>query len=465
MTREADRRRRSVAWIGGVVLVVSSIACTATPPAAADQSTGSPAPTAPPSSDAPSAPPSQPPSVGEIELAKADVARSPASEADAEAAGAAINAFAFDVHRKLAEGGGNVVFSPASIAIALGMARAGAVGETAIEMDGVLYAVASDEHANWLNALDQALAQRSGTFEDDDGTAHEVTLDIANAYFAQRGFGFQPTFLDALAARFGAGMQLVDFATDPEAARILINSWAKERTRERIPEVLRPGDVTPLTRLALVNAIYLKAPWQRPFIVDRTTTEDFRRPDGSIVKVPTMHAFDNVGCAVGPDWGAFELGYIGTKLSMLVIVPDDLDAFEARLDPAAFDAVVRTVRAEVAMPTVSLPRFDVETRAELVPILRDLGMPRAFDESRADFSGISTEAPLHISKVIHQANISVDEKGTEAAAVTVVGVDTTGGASDTCTVAANRPFLYAVRDIETGVILFMGRVVDPTAAG
>jgi serpin B len=399
-----------------------------------------------------------------IELAKADVARSAGSDAEARAAAAAINAFAFELHRKMSATGGNVVFSPSSVAIALGMARTGAVGKTGTEMDAVLHSVASEEHANWLNALDQVLAERSGTFQDDEGTSHELALDIANSYFAQRGFRFEAAFLGALAARFGAGMQLVDFKNDPEAARVLINAWANELTRGRIPEVLKPPDVKPSTRLALVNAIYLKAPWLRPFDLERTTAEAFTRPDGSAVEVPMMHAYSGAGCATGPGWGAFELAYIGGKMSMLVIVPDDLEAFEQALDPATLDRVFAAMAERVAVPIVSLPRFKFETRKELVPILADLGMPTALDRMLADFSAMTTEEPLFIAKVIHQANISVDEKGTEAAAVTVVGMDTGGGPSDECKVAATRPFLFALRDTETGAILFLGRVVDPTAA-
>ncbi|HSL34484.1 MAG TPA: serpin family protein, partial [Candidatus Limnocylindrales bacterium] len=160
----------------------------------------------------------------------ADLPRASASLDDAKAAAAAINDFGFDLHRRLSTKAGNVVFSPASVAIALGMARAGARGETAAQMEAVLREVASDDHATWLNGLDQLLAGRSGTFEDDEGTSHELVLDIANTYFAQRDYPLQETFLEVLATRFGAGMQLVDFIADSEAARGLINAWADEQT-------------------------------------------------------------------------------------------------------------------------------------------------------------------------------------------------------------------------------------------
>jgi serpin B len=194
-----------------------------------------------------------------------------------------------------------------------------------------------------------------------------------------------------------------------------------------------------------------------------TSTDPFTRPDGSTVDVATMHNSVGAPCATGRGWAAVDLPYIKESLSMLVIVPDDLAAFEADLSPGVIETIDRGLTAfdeRTALARVSLPKFDFETREELVPILAALGMPAAFEG--ADFSGISAEARLAISKVIHQANISVDEKGTEAAAVTVVGFDVSGPPPVTCTVDANRPFLFAIRDRATGAILFLGRVVDPS---
>jgi serpin B len=454
--------RRSLSWLGTALVVAMSVACSAAQPATSSPS-ASPSPTVRPSASPPPASPSTPPaSPAAIELAMADVPRAAGSEAEARAAADAINAFAFDLHRRLVAGDKGLVFSPTSIAIALGMARTGAVGVTGTEMDAVLHAVPAGDYAKWLNSLDQALARRSGTFPDEEGTNHEISLDIANAYFAQRGLTFEDPFLGGLAEDFGAGMQLVDYETDPDAARQLINAWANEQTRGRIPEVLQPPDVTAATRLALVNAIYLKAPWYRPFMEDRTTTETFTRPDGDAVQVPMMHAGMGTRCASGPGWGAFELPYLGRELAMLVIVPDDLPAFEASLEPATIEAIETAMDEAQAVPEVSLPRFAFETRQELGSVLGALGMPRALDPELADFSAMTTEERLFIGKVIHQANISVDEKGTEAAAVTVVGMDTGGGPPDTCTVSANRPFLFAIRDTQTGAILFLGRITDPS---
>lgn len=445
-------------WLVTVALVAS--ACTGTTPTTIPTSSP-PTPTVstPTVSTAPSLAPS--PSAAIVELVKSTVPRGAATIDDARQAAAAINAFGFDLHRALAASGTNLVASPASIAIALGMARAGARGQTAAEMDAVLADLATDEHAAWLNGLDQALATRTGTFRDDDGTAHDQTLDISNASFAQRGLAFEPTYLDALAARFDAGQFVVDYQADTEGARRQINTWASERTRGRIPEVLGPDDVSPDTRLALVNAIYLKASWAQAFQEDQTNQSPFTLPDGSTVTVPLMRA-RGASCGQTDGWAAADIPYLGRELSMLVNIPDDLDAFERSLDAGVLATIDATIAASTATADVTLPRFDLETREQLGDILAALGMPTAFDPDTADFSAMTTQTHLFISKVIHQANISVDEKGTEAAAVTVVGMDTTGGSSETCTAHADRPFLFALRDIETGAILFMGRVVDPS---
>ncbi len=343
------------------------------------------------------------------------------------------------------------------------MARPGAKGQTADEMDDVLYAVASEDHANWLNALDRALAGRSGTFQDDGGTEHELTLRTANSYFAQHDLTFEEAFLEVLASRYGAGVHLVDYERDPEAARRLINAWISDATEERIPEILAPGDVTNMTRLALANAIYLKAPWQMPFQEDLTTQEPFTLDDGSEVEVPMMHTTGTLRCATGDEWQAVELPYVGSALAMLVVVPEDLAAFEAELDADFLNRLVDSLAETEARAELAMPRFSTEARAELTPVLQGLGMDVPFSPGEADFSGMTTEERLHIGFVIHQANIDVDEKGTEAAAATVVGMDSSGGGpAEVCDIAADQPFLFAIRDVETGAILFLGRIVDPS---
>lgn len=403
------------------------------------------------------------PGAGDIELAVANVPHMGGSAADASSAGAAVNAFGLDLYARVAgaDATANLVISPASVAIALSMARAGARGRTATEMDAVLRDLGTDEHAAWLAALDAALNARTGQFRDQDGQAQDITLRIVNAPFAQRGLTLQPAYLDALASRFGAGLRLVDYRTATEQARLAINAWVADQTEQRIKELLSRGAIDHLTRLVLVNAIYLKAAWQTAFTESATAPAPFTRLDGSTVDVPMMHSSTELGYAAGDGWRAVDLPYVGGKLSMLVIVPDGLSAFEARFDTATLDAI--TGGLATTQVVLGLPKFGTESQLRLDGTLEALGMPTAFTDA-ADFSGITTQEDLFITAVIHQANIDVDEKGTEAAAATAVVVGRTSMPAETVTLTVDHPFLFALRDLETGTVLFLGRITDPSAS-
>ena len=397
-------------------------------------------------------------SAGSGDLAfAADVTRASASPADAVTAGSSIDAFGLDLLAQVETGTGNVVVSPASVAIALAMARAGASGATATQMDAVLHGIGGPG----INALDQALAARSGTFTDAAGVALPVTLQIANAPFAQHGLALLPGYLDALAADFGAGVRLVDYQADPEAARQTINAWVKTQTEGRIPQLLGAGTVTPATRLTLVDAIYLKAPWATAFPAQATAPAPFTRADGSTVSVATMSLSTSLGYAAGAGWRAVELPYVGGSLALTVILPDDLATFEAGLTPQVLAQVTSALAPREV--DLSLPKFSIETATSLAAALKAMGMPLAFDPDQADFSGMTTQERLFISDVIHQADIAVDEKGTEAAAASAVVMAGTAAPAEPVTVRVDRPFLFALRDLPTGAVLFLGRVTDPSA--
>ena len=184
--------------------------------------------------------------------------------------------------------GKNVVISPASIALALAMAQLGARGTTADQMDAVLHGLVAAGQTGPLDALDQALASRTGTFKDTQGDDHQVVLRIANAPFGQRDLAIEPAYLDALARGFGTGLRVVDYKADPEAARALINGWVADQTEQRIKELLQQGNVTAATRLVLVNAIYLKAAWLTAFAEDATKPAAFTLAGGTQIQVPTM---------------------------------------------------------------------------------------------------------------------------------------------------------------------------------
>jgi serpin B len=406
------------------------------------------------------------PAAGAVGLATSAASRAAGSEADAREAASSLDAFGFDLYGRLANGDENLdknlVFSPASIYIALSMAGAGARGETATQMEKVLHQAPGSAGGNGVNSLDRALTALSHSWTQPDGTKEEIQLHIANAPFAQKGMRFEQTYLDTLASRYGAGVRLVDFAGDPEGTRQLINAWVSDQTEKRIPKLIDSLD--PSTRLALVNAIYLKAPWQNPFGVDDTTSDPFTRLDGSTVEVPMMHQTLEARYAEGAGWQAVELPYADSPLAMTIILPTDIASFEAQLDADRFASIVAALGdADVDL---SLPRFDTMTKIKNVQdFLAELGMPLAMDEGRADFSGITTEQKLFIGQVIHQANITVDEKGTEAAAATVVVMLGTAVPVEPriVTLKVDRPFVFALRDTQTGAILFLGRIVDPSA--
>jgi serpin B len=433
-------------------------------------------------------------------LAKSDVPRAAGKPADAKKAATSITAFGIDLYRRLLAdrelslAKKNVVFSPTSIALALGMARAGAEGETAAQMDDVLRVSGWTALGREFNALEQALASRNAIWKDGEEKQREVALRIANGTFAQRDWSLVERFLDRTAATFGAGMRLVDYEADPEAARALINAWVKRRTGGRIPELLQPPDVTRDIRLYLVNAVYLKAEWEEWF--DRAEPRPFTRLDGSRVSVPTMEAWRGSSPMApyvrGTGWQATELRFQSpdreTPLAMVLVRPDDLATLERTLTPRTLTGITAALDEERARwdrplkcPAgwslggcypydlrLLMPKFSIETRAALNEVLEAAGMPLAFDSERADFTGIhvpeSAIDRLYISKVIHQANIDADEKGVEAAAATAIGMATGGGPSPLrqITLRLDRPFLFLVRDVETGAILFMGRVVDPS---
>ncbi len=345
-----------------------------------------------------------------------------------------------------------------------------------------------------MNSLDQSLTSRNATWKDEEGTAHELSLRIANAAFAQRGWTIEQAYLDAIATTFGAGLGLVDYIADPDAARKTINAWVSRQTTKRIPQLLAPPDVTELTRLVLVNAIYLKANWCEEFSVEATKARSFTRSDGSRITVPTMSLLGDweIPYVRGAGWQATELPYLGaagsSPLAMTLILPDDLTAFEAGLTATTLGQVMTALDKEkkrqgtfapcdpadeMQCPCypyaleLFMPRFGIETRADLVPSLRQLGMRSALDPGSADFTGITTQDGLYIAKVIHQANIDVDEKGTVAAAATAVVGSATGGCGPPqplrqITLRLDHPFLFVIHDVETGAILFMGRVVDPS---
>ena len=389
---------------------------------------------------------------------RSDVPRSSADLAAVQDVRAAMDEFSADLYKIVAREPGNLVLSPYSVGVALAMTRAGAVGETAKQMDTVLHAALSKDLNAGFNALDQALAKRPGKYKMGEQTL-ELELATANRLWGQKDFTFERAFLDTLAKEYGAGMQIVDYKSAHEAARRTINDWVAARTKDRIKDLIAEGVLGADTRLVLTNAIYLKASWQ--LIFNDAVPGAFHRADGSEVQADFMSQSETLAYGAGAGYQAVRLPYAG-GLSMVVIVPDAgrLASFERGLDGATLRRITGGLSgAQVAL---SMPKFTFRSKAQLKDALGELGMPIAFSD-RADFSGMTTQEPLEIADVIHQAFIAVDEKGTEAAAATAVVMRLTSAPAQVVQLKVDRPFLFLIQDDETGAMLFMGRVADPKA--
>jgi len=363
-------------------------------------------------------------------------------------------AFALDLYQRLAEAeDGNLFWSPHSVHQALAMVAAGARGETAAELQAALRLRAEDHHPA-QNALDQALASRSG------GGAERFTLEVANAVWAQDGFPFEDAFLDLLATQYGAALRAVDFG-QRDAAAAAINAWVADRTDDMIPKLVDPS-LLESARLVLTNAVYFDAAWAHPFEPEATDDGPFHRLGGEEVEAALMRQDAFVGYAEGDGWQAIEKPYAGGEVAMAVVLPEEgrFREVEGGLTGPRLDAILAALqRRQVAL---TLPKFETRSRLDLEPPLKAVGLERAFDPDRADLTGISSE-PLFVGAVVHEAVCRVDEEGTEAAAATAVSVDVAAAPADEPVVfRADRPFLFLIRDVETGAVLFLGRILDPT---
>jgi serpin B len=397
-----------------------------------------------------------------VEVAGSNAGRrtaAPVADADRVAWEDGNTAFATDLYHVLADGEGNLFFSPYSISVALAMTSAGAAGETARQMAQTLHFALPPETLHpAFNAYEQDLERRAQA--PTDGTPFELSL--ANSLWGQRGFSFTPAFLDLLAQNYGAGMRLVDFQQDTEGARVAINNWVSDETRGKIKDLIPQGVLDAMTRLVLANAIYFKAGWMTPFDDDLTAPEPFHRIDGSTVETPMMHQTEAFGLASGEGFQMLQLPYQTGDLSMLVILPEDgrFREVEAELSPDLLRGAVAGL--SYGSVEVTLPRFRFESALELNQTLQSLGMVDAFDPSRADFSGMDGARALYIGDVLHKAFVAVDEDGTEAAAATAVIMKLTSAMpGEPMVFKADRPFIFVVYDQQTGSVLFLGRVMDP----
>ena len=370
------------------------------------------------------------------------------------------NAFAFDLYRQVSNGEENLFFSPYSISVALAMTYGGARGETAREMARAMqFYLPADNLHSAFNYLDRQLASRGEGAEgkDDQG----FRLNVVNAIWGQRDYAFLPDYLDVLARNYGAGLRVLDFQGSPEPSRVTINQWVEEQTESRIVDLIPKGAIDSMTRLVLTNAVYFNAAWQSQFQEGATAPGTFHLVDGKEVTVPMMHQTASFGYWRGDNFEVVELPYDGNELSMVILLPESgqFEAFQSAVDGEALRGAVDNL--EWTRMALTMPGFKIETSFGLNDALAEMGMVAAFEPGVADFSGMGGSRDLFITDVVHKAFVDVDESGTEAAAATAVIVGTTSVPAEPIEVTIDRPFMFLIRDMETGTVLFLGRVLDP----
>ena len=385
-------------------------------------------------------------------------ARVPAN-ADPHLAGEAISAFGtalFTSARATSKPGDNVAVSPASVAFALAMLEPGTVGDDQTQLRTLLHI--GDPAAFHAYALEQNLEARVPTAFNPGDVPGEITMRIANAAYLQRGYKFNPAYLDAVGSNYGPVLNEVDFGADPDAVAHQMNAFVADATHGRIPHLVDDGVVRHDTVLALVNALYMKASWLGPFDEAATRDQTFTGLDGSKHTVPMMPGGSD-SSAAGNGWIGATKTYVG-GLSAQFILPD-----EGRFDEIAneWERVIAEYTANQTSPsTLGLPRFALRFGVELTPTLRALGLTAPYDAG--GLTGVADDPTLVLDKVIHQTDVAMDEQGTEAAAATVAfGYATSAPPNPPVPVVLDRPFLYRIIDDNTGATLFIGQVLDPTS--
>ncbi len=361
------------------------------------------------------------------------------------------NGFAIDMYQEAALEPGNLFFSPFSITAALSMVYAGTEGDSQAEIEA---AMGVQDEALWHDNL--------GALFDDLVGKHRraYTLNGANRVWAQEGFELVSSFEDLMADAYNAPVERMDISSDPDVATDTVNRWVSKQTQGFIPELFEKGDISAATMVVLCNAVYFEGDWAEQFEEENTQDGEFRTLDGGAVQAPMMHNTADYGFAELDGLKIAELPYEGDELSMVVLLPDEDDGIydlEADLTSESLAEMMGEVHtAEVQM---TLPSFTMDYELPLEQTLSALGITSMFDPNVADLSGMGPG--LHIGAARHKAYVDVFEQGTRAAAATGFGADLSA-MPETFEFTADHPFIFVIRDMLTGSILFMGRVEDPS---
>ncbi len=365
------------------------------------------------------------------------------------------NQLGFDLYQRFRSGTGNIFFSPYSISSALAMTATGAQGETLEQMTRVL-------------GIDNDIARFTGLHQGLMGSLLDkpqgYEIRIANALWGQQGYPFKEDFLQRVQRSFRAEGRTLDFENMPEESRQTINKWVEAQTRDRIKDLLPPGSIKPITRMVLTNAIYFNGAWAHPFDKGATKPLEFTLANADKIKTSMMYQNRSFQYAETEDLQLIEKPYRG-RLSMVVVLPKQvsgLASVEEKLSAAGVNALL--TKSTKTMVQVTLPKFKMTYTANLNDDLKALGIVDAFIDKKANFSGMDGTRRLYISDVVHKAYCDVHEEGTEAAAATGVVMELTSAPYSPpkpIIFKADHPFLFLIRDTQTGSILFMGRVMDP----
>ena len=390
----------------------------------------------------------------------------------------ATNGLAVDLHRKLATQNENLCVSPYSIESALAMTFAGADGDTRAEMARVLHFASDSSNVapsfallqHSLEEMSVKTAELVKKSEEFGSPTEPITLNIANRLFAQKDYDFRQDFLSLVKQNYGAAFEPMDFTTNPAAAAQHINKWVADQTREKIRDLIPENALNKLTRLVLANALYLKAPWADAFSEKTTQPEPFHVRGGTPVNVPMMRKTARFGYAKRQGFSAVSIPYVGDDLQFLVFLPDEVNGLSAVESKLTADILAECANLQAQDIDLHLPKFKLEPPTiALAETLQALGMKSAFNipQGSANFDKMAPRKPndyLYISNVFHKTFIAVDEKGTEAAAATAVVMMRATAMRPKpppIEVKVDRPFIYAIQHVPSGLCVFLGRVTDP----
>ena len=385
------------------------------------------------------------------------------TKADEQLPSQAGNNFGISLYQNLSADAGdeNVFISPYSIYTALAITYAGADSTTKAQFEKSLGIKNPATFHAELHKMIESLNER-----DDKG----FRILTANALWIDKQAKLLSSYTNLTKKYYDISENSID-VTEPEKSADKINDWVTEKTEDKIHNLVSPKNITPDTKLIITNAVYFKAEWLHPFEHESTREEDFNPFVGTPIKAQMMHQQAHFKYLTVDGSAFIELPYKGNQLSMIIILPEKkgvaaLKEAENKLS-ANLDKFLSLIIDNSDKVNLTLPKFKIETPLLVLnEPLKKLGITDAFIYPKADFSGINGNHELYIGLVAHKAMINVDEQGTEAAAATA-GMMPSGAAynpNKPKEFRADRPFLYLIRDNETGLILFIGKLLNPPSA-